>query len=54
MKQFVVSSIVLALIILGWGDHALNWAFITFNVFEHLVEFEPDGTLVPRLAAGWH
>jgi ABC-type transport system substrate-binding protein len=31
----------------------LNWAFITFNVFEHLIELDTDGTLVPRLATGW-
>jgi peptide/nickel transport system substrate-binding protein len=31
----------------------LNWAFVTFNVFEHLMELTPDGTLVPRLATGW-
>jgi ABC-type transport system substrate-binding protein len=31
----------------------LNWAFVTFNVFEHLMELNTDGTLVPRLATGW-
>src|SRR5262249_26162378 len=31
----------------------LNWALITWQVFEHLVEFEGDGTLAPRLASGW-
>lgn len=31
----------------------LNWAFITFNVMEHLVELDKDGKLVPRLATGW-
>jgi peptide/nickel transport system substrate-binding protein len=30
-----------------------NWAFITWNVFEHLVEFDRDGTMVPRLATRW-
>jgi ABC-type transport system substrate-binding protein len=30
-----------------------NWAFVTFNVFEHLMELNTDGTLVPRLATGW-
>ena len=24
-----------------------------FNIFEHLVELDKDGTLVPRLATGW-
>lgn len=31
----------------------LNWGFITFNVFEHLMEYDRDGTLIPRLATGW-
>src|SRR5262249_44383302 len=31
----------------------LNWAYITWNVFEHLVEIDKDGKLVPRLAAAW-
>ena len=30
-----------------------NWQYITLNTFEHLVEFQKDGTLVPRLATGW-
>jgi peptide/nickel transport system substrate-binding protein len=30
-----------------------NWAFITWNVFEHLVEIDKDGQLVPRLATAW-
>jgi hypothetical protein len=28
----------------------LNWASITYNVFEHLMEVDKDGTLVSRLA----
>jgi ABC-type transport system substrate-binding protein len=31
----------------------LNWAWITWNTFEHLVEIDKDGKLVPRLATGW-
>lgn len=31
----------------------LNWAWIVWNVFEHLVEFDKEGTLVPRLATAW-
>ena len=31
----------------------INWTSITANVFEHLVELDKDGTLVPRLATGW-
>jgi peptide/nickel transport system substrate-binding protein len=31
----------------------LNWAWVTFNVFEHLMEPSVDGTLVPRLATEW-
>ena len=30
-----------------------NWEAITWNVFEHLIEIDKDGTLVPRLATGW-
>jgi len=30
-----------------------NWASITFNVMDHLVELDRDGNLVPRLATGW-
>jgi ABC-type transport system substrate-binding protein len=33
--------------------HPLNWIWIVYNVFEHLVEFDKDGTLVPRLATSW-
>jgi ABC-type transport system substrate-binding protein len=29
------------------------FAWITFNVFEHLLELDQDGLLVPRLATGW-
>jgi hypothetical protein len=55
VKQFIVGSIVLTLVTLGWGNssrgeqasvpwgelrivdkHPLNWASITYNVFEHL------------------
>jgi peptide/nickel transport system substrate-binding protein len=28
----------------------MNWATITWNVFEHLLELDKDGQLVPRLA----
>ena len=31
----------------------MNWAWITWNVFEHLVEIDKDGKLVPRLATAW-
>ena len=31
----------------------LNWVSITWNVFEHLVEIDKDGKLVPRLATSW-
>jgi peptide/nickel transport system substrate-binding protein len=30
-----------------------NWAFITFNVFEHLMQPDKDGKMVPRLATHW-
>ena len=33
--------------------HSLNWASISLNVFEHLMELDKDGTLVPRLATSW-
>jgi ABC-type transport system substrate-binding protein len=31
----------------------LNWAWITWNVFEHLMEIDKEGKLVPRLATAW-
>jgi ABC-type transport system substrate-binding protein len=33
--------------------HPWNWVWITFNVLEHLMDFDKDGTLVPRLATDW-
>jgi ABC-type transport system substrate-binding protein len=30
-----------------------NWVSLTLNVFEHLMEPNPGGQLVPRLATGW-
>ena len=30
-----------------------NWIRITFNVFEHLIELDKEGKLVPGLATGW-
>jgi len=30
-----------------------NWVWITMNVFEHLMELDKDGQLVPRLATRW-
>ena len=30
-----------------------NWVSLTFNVFEHLMETDVDGKVVPRLATGW-
>jgi ABC-type transport system substrate-binding protein len=33
--------------------HPLNWIWITMNVFEHLMELDKDGKLVPRLATSW-
>ena len=59
MKSFVVGSLVVMLVILGWDNrsrgeqvpapqgelrivdkHPLNWAWITWNVFEHLMEID--------------
>jgi ABC-type transport system substrate-binding protein len=31
----------------------LNFIWVALNIFEHLVEFDKDGVLVPRLATGW-
>ena len=31
----------------------LNWVAISVNVFEHLIELDKDGKLVPRLVTGW-
>ena len=72
MKHLIVGSIVLLLVILGWGSsgvgeevpaprgelrivdrHHFNWAYIVLNIFEHLIEFDKDSTLVPRLATTW-
>jgi ABC-type transport system substrate-binding protein len=33
--------------------HPLNWMYIVFNVFEHLIELDKDGQVVPRLATSW-
>jgi len=33
--------------------HPVNWVWIVYNVFEHLFEFDKDGTLAPRLATSW-
>jgi ABC-type transport system substrate-binding protein len=33
--------------------HPQNWSRVTDNVFEHLIEYDPDGTMVPRLATQW-
>jgi ABC-type transport system substrate-binding protein len=30
-----------------------NWVSLTFNVFEHLMETDAGGKVVPRLATGW-
>jgi len=31
----------------------VNWISMTLNVFEHLIEADVEGKLVPRLATGW-
>ena len=33
--------------------HPLNWVFLVYNVFEHLIEVDRHGKLVPRLATSW-
>lgn len=33
--------------------HPLNWIWMVFNVFEHLIELDKDGQLMPRLATSW-
>ena len=30
-----------------------NWAWITYNVFETLIEVDMEGKRVPKLATGW-
>jgi ABC-type transport system substrate-binding protein len=30
-----------------------TWIDVTYNVFEHLMELDQEGQLVPRLATGW-
>jgi ABC-type transport system substrate-binding protein len=34
-------------------SHPWNWIYITLNVFEHLMELDKNGKLVPRLAQSW-
>lgn len=33
--------------------HPNNWAFAVLNVFEHLIDYDKNGGLEPRLATGW-
>jgi peptide/nickel transport system substrate-binding protein len=33
--------------------HPANWASVTLHVFEHLIELDKDGKLVPLLATSW-
>lgn len=33
--------------------HPLNWAWLTWNTFEHLIELDTNGQEVPKLATGW-
>lgn len=33
--------------------HPRSWAWIVWNIFERLLEYNKDGTLVPRLATNW-
>ena len=33
--------------------HDWNWATIVLNIFEHLIEIDKDGKLVPGLATSW-
>jgi ABC-type transport system substrate-binding protein len=35
------------------NKNAGNWWFITFIIFQHLIEVDKDGQLVPRLGTGW-
>ena len=30
-----------------------NWAWLTWNVFEHLMEIDANGKMVPGLATSW-
>jgi ABC-type transport system substrate-binding protein len=30
-----------------------NWVSMVYNVFEHLIELDKDGNVVPRLATSW-
>src|SRR5262252_2264873 len=32
---------------------AADWTYIVLNIFEHLIEINKDGQLVPGLATGW-
>lgn len=35
-------------------NSSFNFVTVVFNVFEHLLDIEEGGKLVPRLATGWH
>jgi ABC-type transport system substrate-binding protein len=35
-------------------NHSQNYIAIVYNVFEHLIKFNAEGKLVPRLATSWH
>ena len=66
-SSIVLALVILGLGPVSWGEqapaprgelrivdkHPDNWISITYNVFEHLVELDKDGKLVPRLATGW-
>ncbi len=34
-------------------NNPANWVSLTFNIFEHLIEADVGGQLVPRLATSW-
>jgi ABC-type transport system substrate-binding protein len=72
MRQLAFGSIILVLVVFGWGAHSVgqavptprgelrvvdkspaNWVWVTFNVFEHLMEVDTEGQTVPRLATSW-
>ena len=35
-------------------NSSFNFVTVVFNVFEHLLDLEEEGRLVPRLATSWH
>jgi peptide/nickel transport system substrate-binding protein len=68
VRSMILAGCVLGWIVPGMGaelpaprgelrivdSSSFNFVTVVFNVFEHLMDIEDGGKLVPRLATGWH